>query len=143
MNLYLYMSFKQVGRDAGASVGAGDKGVGVIYSYSHSKGLYGGLALDGKVIVTRSDCNKKFYGKSVTCDEILRGDVDDKMLINKDYNQIIQLLNSNYDAGIAMDNGMDEALDRVKKRAIKQNRTFLLWRWNTVHVVLHGIFFRK
>jgi len=51
-----------VGRSAsgGASLGLG--GLGVNYSYSHARGLYGGISLDGAIILTRDDLNRKFYG---------------------------------------------------------------------------------
>jgi SH3 domain-containing YSC84-like protein 1 len=44
-----------------------------IYTYSMSKGLYAGISLDGKVIVTRHDVNEKFYGMSISAEEILAG----------------------------------------------------------------------
>jgi hypothetical protein len=44
-----------------------------IYTYSMSKGLYAGVSLDGKVIVTRPDVNEKFYGMSISAEEILAG----------------------------------------------------------------------
>eukprot|EP00486_Rosalina_sp_Unknown_P007311 CAMPEP_0201572212 /NCGR_PEP_ID=MMETSP0190_2-20130828/15354_1 /ASSEMBLY_ACC=CAM_ASM_000263 /TAXON_ID=37353 /ORGANISM="Rosalina sp." /LENGTH=443 /DNA_ID=CAMNT_0047997691 /DNA_START=28 /DNA_END=1359 /DNA_ORIENTATION=+ len=83
-----------IGRDGSGSVGAGDKGVSVIYSYSHAQGLYGGLALDGKVISVRPECNKKFYKRSVSCAQILGGNIDDGIPNNEDYDMIIHLLDS-------------------------------------------------
>jgi lipid-binding SYLF domain-containing protein len=44
-----------------------------IYTYSLSKGLYAGISLDGKVVVTRDRVNEKFYGGAVTGTEILQG----------------------------------------------------------------------
>eukprot|EP00483_Globobulimina_turgida_P000846 UN00847 len=82
-----------IGRDGSGSVGAGDKGVSVIYSYSHAQGLYGGLALDGKVIAVRPDCNKSFYKKSVNCADILNGNIE-QIPSNEDYDMIIHLLDS-------------------------------------------------
>eukprot|EP01083_Nonionella_stella_P210147 761079_1 len=64
-----------VGREGSGSVGAGDKGVSILYSYSHAQGLYGGLALDGKVIGVRPDCNKTFYKQSIACTDILNGNI--------------------------------------------------------------------
>jgi SH3 domain-containing YSC84-like protein 1 len=46
-----------------------------IYTYSLSKGLYAGISLDGKVIVTRADVNEKFYGQKVSATDILAGHV--------------------------------------------------------------------
>ena len=41
------------------------------YSYSHSKGLFAGVSLEGGVVCSRSDINAKFYGRPVTTKEIL------------------------------------------------------------------------
>ena len=46
-----------------------------IYTYSLSKGLYAGISLDGKVIVTRNRVNEKFYGREVTGSQILTGEI--------------------------------------------------------------------
>ena len=65
----------------------------MIYSYSHAQGLYGGLALDGKVISVRPDCNKAYYKKSVECADILNGNID-TLPANESYDMIIHLLDS-------------------------------------------------
>ena len=65
----------------------------MIYSYSHAQGLYGGLALDGKVITVRPECNKKFYKRSVSCAQILGGNIEN-IPNNEDYDMIIHLLDS-------------------------------------------------
>merc|ERR1719242_2702367 len=89
----LQLAVGPVGRDANASGGVGDKGVSVIYSYSHAQGLYGGLALDGKVISVRPDCNKAYYKRSVECVDILNGNIDE-LPNNESYDMIIHLLDS-------------------------------------------------
>jgi len=80
-----------VGRNGHGSVGVG-KNANVIFTYSHAQGLFGGLALDGKVISVRNGCNHTFYGKAVECNDILTGKVGD-FPKNKDYDAIIRLLN--------------------------------------------------
>lgn len=70
-------SFK-LGADAG--VAAGPVGVGVaastanlsadILTFSRSKGLYGGISLDGAVVATRGGLNEAYYGKEVTPTDI-------------------------------------------------------------------------
>ncbi|RLN73792.1 hypothetical protein BBJ28_00014464, partial [Nothophytophthora sp. Chile5] len=45
------------------------------YSYSHSKGLYAGISLQGSVIVARNDLNRKFYGQDLQPAELLSGSV--------------------------------------------------------------------
>jgi lipid-binding SYLF domain-containing protein len=66
---------------ADASVAVGPVGAGVagataalsadIVSFSRSKGLYGGISLDGSVIAVREGWNQAYYGKSVTPTDIL------------------------------------------------------------------------
>lgn len=43
------------------------------YAYSHSKGLFVGVSLEGAVIRPRKDVNARFYGTDVTPREILSG----------------------------------------------------------------------
>jgi lipid-binding SYLF domain-containing protein len=43
-----------------------------IVSFSRSKGLYGGISLDGAVVKTRSDWNNAYYGGIVTPTDIFR-----------------------------------------------------------------------
>lgn len=70
-----------VGRSAEAdfgtthSSGAGGFAMAPVYTYSLSKGLYAGVSLDGKVIVTRNNVNEKFYGQQITARELLMGEV--------------------------------------------------------------------
>lgn len=64
----------KLGADAG--VAAGPVGIGVsaatanlsadVLTFSRSKGLYGGVSLDGAVIAVRQGLNDAYYGKSAT-----------------------------------------------------------------------------
>jgi len=72
-----------VGRQAELSLGLG-KGaikaakkldVGAAFAYSHAKGLYGGIAVNGKVIIKRGDTTAEFYGKKVNASEVLAGKI--------------------------------------------------------------------
>lgn len=66
---------------ADASVAAGPVGVGVraatanvsvdIVSFSRSKGLYGGVSVDGAVVATRNGLNVAYYGRDVSTQDIL------------------------------------------------------------------------
>ena len=47
-----------------------------VWTYTKSRGLYGGLTVDGTVIKERSDANAAFYGIKVTPKQILQGEVD-------------------------------------------------------------------
>jgi lipid-binding SYLF domain-containing protein len=46
-----------------------------IFSYVKSRGLYAGVALEGNLVIERTDENKKFYGYDITAQEILIGRV--------------------------------------------------------------------
>lgn len=82
----LSSSFK-LGADVG--IAAGPVGMGVsaatanlsadILSFSRSKGLYGGISLDGAVVAIRRDWNEAYYGKEVTPEDIfVRRDVTNR-----------------------------------------------------------------
>jgi lipid-binding SYLF domain-containing protein len=69
----------KLGADVG--VAAGPMGIGAsaatanlsadILSFSRSKGLYGGVSLDGAVVAVRGSLNNAFYGKEVSPTDIL------------------------------------------------------------------------
>ncbi|KAH6637192.1 hypothetical protein F5144DRAFT_208986 [Chaetomium tenue] len=46
-----------------------------VYSYVKSRGFYAGIQIDGTVIAARETANAKFYGRAVSVDKILKGDV--------------------------------------------------------------------
>src|SRR5215472_7098900 len=75
MNSLLSTSFK-IGGDA--SVAAGPIGAGAqstviadLVTFSRSKGLYGGLNLDGTLVNTADDWNQAYYGRPVLAPDIL------------------------------------------------------------------------
>jgi SH3 domain-containing YSC84-like protein 1 len=78
INAFLSSSLK-LGADAG--VAAGPVGIGAaaatanlsadILSFARSKGLYGGISLDGAVITTRNSWNQAYYGRVLTPTDIL------------------------------------------------------------------------
>jgi lipid-binding SYLF domain-containing protein len=79
MEHLLSTSFK-LGADA--SIAAGPIGAGAkaqttdILAFSRSRGLYGGLSLEGAIVKTRKNFNKAYYGADVSAGEIVfRGDV--------------------------------------------------------------------
>ncbi|XP_047335303.1 uncharacterized protein LOC124938829 [Impatiens glandulifera] len=66
-----------VGRVLEADVRAGEKGSGLCYTYSCSKGAFVGVSLEGNVVTTRSDTNLKFYGDPyLSAADILLGNVE-------------------------------------------------------------------
>jgi lipid-binding SYLF domain-containing protein len=63
-----------VGRDASAATDATFRSE--VYSYSHNKGVFAGLALDGSVITIDDHANAAFYNKpGVTAGDIMAGNV--------------------------------------------------------------------
>ena len=75
MNSLLASSFKMGGD---ASVAAGPVGAGAksdvvadLVTFSRSKGVYGGLNLDGTVVTTSDEWNSAYYGKKVLAPDIL------------------------------------------------------------------------
>lgn len=45
-----------------------------VWTYTKSRGLYGGLTVDGTVIKERSGINAEAYGRNVTAAQILKGE---------------------------------------------------------------------
>ena len=74
MDSYLSGSFK-LGADVSAAAGPVGKGVGAtyadIYAFNRSKGIFGGLKIDGAVIAIRDKWNNAYYGKQVRPTDIL------------------------------------------------------------------------
>jgi lipid-binding SYLF domain-containing protein len=46
-----------------------------LWSYMKSRGLYGGIQLDGTIIIERNDENARFYGERLPISQILAGNV--------------------------------------------------------------------
>ncbi|KAK1365100.1 Zinc finger, FYVE-type, endofin [Heracleum sosnowskyi] len=66
-----------VGRVLEADLRAGDRGSGMCYTYSCSKGAFVGVSLEGNIVATRLDANLQFYGDPyLTTTDILLGTVD-------------------------------------------------------------------
>ncbi|KAL9325780.1 hypothetical protein ACSQ67_006425 [Phaseolus vulgaris] len=66
-----------VGRVLEADIRAGDRGTGMCYTYSCSKGAFVGVSLEGNIVATRMDANLRFYGDPyLTTSDILLGMVD-------------------------------------------------------------------
>ncbi|BGP37592.1 hypothetical protein JCM10449v2_001509 [Rhodotorula kratochvilovae] len=66
-----------LGRNVEGTGALSSKGkVAAMYSYSRTKGLFGGASVEGSIIVERSDANAKAYGYNVTVTQLLSGAVD-------------------------------------------------------------------
>ena len=46
-----------------------------VWTYTRSRGLYGGLTLDGTVIKEQSKANAEFFGDTITAAQVLQGTV--------------------------------------------------------------------
>ena len=46
-----------------------------VFSYMKSRGLYGGIQLDGTIIIERNDANAAFYGEKIGVNDILAGKI--------------------------------------------------------------------
>ncbi len=77
---FMSSNFK-LGADAGIAVGPVGGGVAAetanlsadILSFSRSKGLFGGVSLEGAVVKVRSGLNEAYYGKKLSPSQILIG----------------------------------------------------------------------
>ncbi|MBP7528385.1 MAG: lipid-binding SYLF domain-containing protein [Syntrophorhabdaceae bacterium] len=75
----LLSSSVKLGADVGIAVGPVGAGADAstanlsadIISFSRSKGLYGGISLEGAVVAVREGLNKAYYGKNVSPSDIL------------------------------------------------------------------------
>ncbi|KAK7244749.1 hypothetical protein RIF29_39575 [Crotalaria pallida] len=84
-----------VGRVLEADIRAGDRGSGMCYTYSCSKGAFVGVSLEGNVVATRMDTNLRFYGDPyLTTSDILLGMVDRPKAAQPLYTSLKELYSS-------------------------------------------------
>ncbi|KAJ5958772.1 uncharacterized protein N7479_005922 [Penicillium vulpinum] len=69
------MAVGPIGRSAEAGGVVGTKGATGVFAYSKTRGLYGGLTVEGGVLAERADANKKLYGRKIRASELLSGSV--------------------------------------------------------------------
>lgn len=66
-----------LGRNAEGTGALNTKGqLAAMYSYSKTKGLFGGMSVEGSVIAERGDANRIAYGDNLTAKQILTGTFD-------------------------------------------------------------------
>ncbi|KLO19971.1 DUF500-domain-containing protein [Schizopora paradoxa] len=66
-----------LGRNGEASGSLNTSGkLAAMYSYSKTRGLFGGLSIEGSVIVERQDANALAYGSDVTAKQLLSGVIE-------------------------------------------------------------------
>jgi SH3 domain-containing YSC84-like protein 1 len=103
-----------VGRSAEAAGTASLKGVGGIFSYSKTKGLFAGISLEGSAIVERRDANEKLYGRRYTGEQLLSGRVEPPPAAM----QLISVLNSGVFGGTT---GEHRGIDGLMRDSIPQD----------------------
>ncbi|KAL3462606.1 hypothetical protein BJX64DRAFT_137197 [Aspergillus heterothallicus] len=69
------IAFGPLGRNAEIAGGVSTAGGGKMMSFCKTKGLFGGVSVESGVIVERRGANRRFYGRKVTAQEILGGEV--------------------------------------------------------------------
>jgi len=103
------------GNEAAAQFSLSDKmKTAGILTYSQASGLSLGISLEGEIIKCRDDCNKEFYGKSVTPQEIFNSQVGKPK--NNHYLAICQLL----DEHVNKDPNENENKDKLNVTEDKQ-----------------------
>lgn len=77
VDAYSKPEMKIGGTVAGPIGGSADmKEVKPVWTYTKSRGLYGGLTVDGTVIKEKPEANAEFYGSEVTAAQILQGKIE-------------------------------------------------------------------
>jgi len=67
-------AFGPLGRTAGGeAIVSSDANTASTTSYAQSRGFYGGVTLDAAYVKVRDDVNLKFYGRTVSAADLLRG----------------------------------------------------------------------
>lgn len=64
-----------LGRNASAEARIGGRGVASSFSWSRAQGLFGGITMEGALLVERPNDNADFYGTALTNQDILTGGV--------------------------------------------------------------------
>ena len=87
---------------------AKDKIFAPVYTYIGKKGIFAGFSLEGQMLLERKDCNKEFFGRAVTAEELLTSKIAnlseienlyavlDEQLQDEDGNMVIDY-QANYD----------------------------------------------
>lgn len=90
----LEVALGPVGRSGSADLHISDTGLAPAYSYSHSRGLFAGLSLDGTLILARHEVNHRFYGRPVSPAELLYGGVKPPRAAAPLYDALVDALSS-------------------------------------------------
>ena len=107
-----------LGRDVSGTFNVGTNGYAPAYSYSHSRGMYVGVGLEGSLIMSRSTVNFNFYGQEVDPAAILRGDVLPPRAAQPLYDALYHASGENPHASYASSYSMTGGGDPVEKEAL-------------------------
>ena len=83
-----------LGRTATVQGVVGTKGLAPCYSYSHSKGIFAGVSLEGSVIAMRPDVNKNFYGVNIKPEQLFSNPVHRPIAARPLYEALAEMRNS-------------------------------------------------
>ncbi|KAL2007756.1 hypothetical protein VTN00DRAFT_7738 [Thermoascus crustaceus] len=75
LGVNLSLALGPIGRNMEAAGAASIKSVAGVYSYSSTKGLFGGVSVEGSILVEQRYANRKLYGRKVKARELLSGDI--------------------------------------------------------------------
>lgn len=98
-----------VGRNAEAAGAASLKGVGGVFAYSKTKGLFAGVSLEGGGLIERRDTNEKLYHHRYRAEELLQGAVPQPPTAEALY----RVLNSRVFAGAAIGGAPDSVYNDI------------------------------
>jgi len=85
-----------LGRSVSADACISKYGLAPAYSYSHSRGLFAGAALEGSLVFPRNNVNHRFYGMPYSPADLLSGRVDRPKAAEPLYNAIDKALGHYY-----------------------------------------------
>ena len=107
-----------LGREISGSFNVGTEGYAPAYSYSHSRGIYVGVGLEGTLILARSSVNFNFYGRQIEPKDILSGGIVSapraaQPLYDALYNASGDVPNASYTAAYSMTGGADPLESRT------------------------------
>ncbi|KAF7591731.1 hypothetical protein BBP40_001175 [Aspergillus hancockii] len=69
------IAFGPVGRNAEFTGSANTSGIAMMFAYSKTKGLFGGVSVEGGLLVERRHANKRLYNCKVTAGQLLGGEI--------------------------------------------------------------------
>ncbi|GAD99266.1 hypothetical protein AOR_1_182074 [Paecilomyces variotii No. 5] len=75
LSAHISIAFGPVGRSAEITAVASPKGVSRMFAYSKTKGLYGGVAVEGSFYIQVKPSNKSLYQRQVTAQQLLSGEI--------------------------------------------------------------------